>query len=130
MKNKTIVIVIVVALAVVAVIYGVMRYRPAVQPGIVTPTGETKTFNVIAKQWEFQPAEIVVNRGDQVRLIITSLDVPHGFAVKEYGIDQKFEAGQTAEVDFLADKPGNFVFYCNVFCGEGHAGMKGILSVK
>ena len=94
------------------------------------PTGQVKEFNITAKQWSFEPAEIVASLGDKVRLNLTSADVPHGLAISEYGINQFIKPGETATIEFTADKPGEFIFYCNVYCGEGHREMKGKLIVK
>lgn len=93
-------------------------------------TGETKEFSMIAKQWSFEPAEVIVNRGDTVRLRVKSIDVPHGIVIKEYGIDEKLERDEEVTIEFVADKSGEFVFYCNVFCGKEHQDMEGKLVVK
>ncbi len=89
-----------------------------------------KEINIIASQWKFEPAEIIVNRGDKVRLNLTSVDVPHGLVIKEYGLSQFIKPGETATVEFTADQPGEFAFFCNVFCGGGHREQKGKLIVK
>ncbi|MDP2708862.1 MAG: cupredoxin domain-containing protein [bacterium] len=91
---------------------------------------EIKEINLVGRQWSFEPAEIIVNQGDKVRLNLTSADVPHGLAIKEYGINQFIKPGETATVEFTADQPGEFTFYCNVFCGGGHREMTGKLIVR
>jgi nitrosocyanin len=94
------------------------------------PIQEIKTFNITAKQFEFIPNTISVNEGDKVVINLTSEDVMHGFAVTEYGISQTVEAGQTATIEFTADKKGIFTFKCPVDCGEGHTEMIGNLIVN
>ncbi len=89
-----------------------------------------KEFNVTAKRFEFNPAEITVNKGDMVRLRLTSLDAVHGFALGAYDINQRIEPGKTTVIEFNATKEGTFPFICNVYCGAGHPGMKGILIVQ
>lgn len=93
-------------------------------------TGKLKEFTVTAKQFEFNPATITVNKGDTVRLTITSLDVPHGFRINEFNVNARIEPGKTAAVEFIADKSGTFTFFCSVVCGAGHSDMKGTLVVK
>ena len=88
-----------------------------------------KEFTITAKQFQFSPSTIEVNKGDRVRLIITSTDVPHGFAIAEYGINQRLEVGKPATIEFTADKEGTFTSFCSVICGAGHSGMKGKLIV-
>lgn len=92
-------------------------------------SGEVKEFTITAKQFQFSPSTIEVNKGDRVRLIITSTDVPHGFAIAEYGINQRLEVGKPATIEFTADKEGTFTSFCSVICGAGHSGMKGKLIV-
>ena len=92
--------------------------------------GDFKEFRITAKQFEFSPSVIEVNKGDKVRLIVTSTDVPHGIAIKEYGINERLEVGKPATIEFTADKSGSFTAFCSVFCGSGHGSMKGKLIVK
>ncbi|HLC49960.1 MAG TPA: cupredoxin domain-containing protein [Candidatus Nanoarchaeia archaeon] len=94
-----------------------------------TVQAEVKEFKITAKQFSFDPATIEVNKGDKVRLIVTSVDVPHGIAIKEYGINQRLDVGKPATIEFTADKNGEFTTYCSVVCGAGHGTMKGKLIV-
>jgi len=92
-------------------------------------TGEIKIFDMTAKKFSFEPNELTLKRGDKVKLIITSLDTAHGFAIPEYGINIVVKAGETVIREFIADKSGQFDFACSVFCGSGHSQMKGKLTV-
>ncbi|MBI4053150.1 MAG: cytochrome c oxidase subunit II [Candidatus Diapherotrites archaeon] len=98
--------------------------------GSTAKTGEVKSFDVVAKQFEFVPGTITVKKGDTVRLKITSKDVEHGIAIPEFGVDKTIPAGETVTVEFVASKTGTFEFHCNVFCGEGHKEMTGKLVVE
>ena len=89
-----------------------------------------KEFKVTAKQFAFEPSTIEVNKGERVKLIVTSLDVPHGIVIPEYGINQKLDPNKPVAIEFTADKEGTFTILCSVFCGSGHSGMKGKLIVK
>src|SRR3989338_7440298 len=91
---------------------------------------EVKEFTITAKQFEFVPSIIEVNKGDRVRLIVTSADVVHGLAIKEYNINERIEPGKTTKIEFVVDKQGTFTIYCSVPCGSGHSQMKGTLIVK
>ena len=91
---------------------------------------ETKEFNIIAKQWDFSPSTITVNEGDNVILNIESIDVTHGFVLSGFGVSEQLVSGTTVRIEFVADKKGTFSFFCNVFCGSGHIGMKGTLVVQ
>ena len=77
------------------------------------------------------PEVIVVNKGDRVRLRITRQDVVRGFAVCRLGIDAgRILPGETAVVEFVADRTGRFTFYCNVWCSPSHYRMRGTLEVR
>lgn len=93
-------------------------------------SSDFKEFKITAKQFEFTPSTIEVNKGDKVRLIVTSVDVPHGIAIPEYGINQRLEPGKPETIEFTADKVGTFTAYCSVVCGSGHKSMKGQIIVK
>src|SRR5512143_2126081 len=85
--------------------------------------GNVVEINMTAKDWAFDPGTITVHKGDTVKLHITSLDVTHGFALPDYGINEQIVPGQTTDITFVADKSGSFGFRCSVMCGEGHRQM-------
>ena len=93
-------------------------------------TGEVKEFTMMAQQWEFVPDIIEVNKGDTVRLIITSMDVEHGFSISEFGVSVDLPVNEDVVVEFVASEAGNFEFGCSVYCGSGHLGMDGELIVN
>lgn len=93
-------------------------------------TGETKEFEITAKNWEFVPDTITVNLGDMVDIHVTSIDVTHGFYLPAFGINTRLEPNQEEDIEFIADKKGTFSFSCSVPCGSGHGGMSGQLIVK
>lgn len=92
--------------------------------------GETKTFTMTAKMFEFVPGTITVNEGDTVVLNITSEDVEHGISIPQFGVSETLPVGEMVTVQFVADEAGTYTFFCNVFCGSGHQSMKGTLVVN
>ena len=77
------------------------------------------------------PEVIAVNKGDRVRLRITGQDVVHGFVVGRLGIDAgRILPGETAVVEFVADRIGRFTYYCNAWCSPSHYRMRGTLEVR
>lgn len=107
------------------------KTEPVAKPKPTPPATQTvKEFKLTAKQWSFSPSTIMVNKGDKVRLTVQSVDVNHGFAISEFGIDRTLSPGKTEVIEFTADKAGTFSFFCSEFCGSGHAKMKGTLIVK
>ena len=105
---------------------------PADEPlePIVVSDSKIKEFDITAKKFEFIPSTITVNQGDKVRLNIKSVDVTHGFAISEFGISENLRPGKTVTVEFTADKKGEYTFFCSVYCGGGHSGMRGKLIVE
>jgi len=87
-------------------------------------------ISVIARQYEFEPDEIVVNKGAVVTLLLTSEDVVHGFKILGYDVMENFYPGVPAKVEFVADKAGDFDFICDIYCDKGHWEMKGKLIVQ
>lgn len=85
-------------------------------------------------RWDFSKnsgSEIRVKQGETVDLHITSMDVVHGFGLPDYNISEAIYPGEIKIVKFVADKSGEFLFYCNTrSCGLGHLGMVGTLVVE
>ena len=105
-----------------------LEEAPTEEPAEMLPA--VKEFSVTAKRWEFDPAVITVNQGDTVKLTVESIDVSHGFAISQFGINRYLTPGKTQEVEFVADKTGTFSFFCTVPCGSGHSSMRGTLIVE
>ena len=91
-----------------------------------------REIRVIAKRWRFTPDPIEVDKGENIRLILTSVDVTHGFKISTpfLDINERVEAGKEVSVDFTATEIGEWTFRCSVVCGSGHSTMNGKLVVK
>jgi len=107
-----------------------MEATTTIEETTTTEGVQVKEFTMVAKRWDFEPSTITVNEGDTVRLIINSIDVAHGFAISTFGVNERLNAGETVTVEFVADRKGTFSFFCSVFCGSGHGGMRGSLIVE
>lgn len=92
----------------------------------IKPTGKTVEITVTAKSFEFDKKEIDVQAGDQVVIHLVNADGAHGFAIDEFGVNIK--GGETAT--FVANKKGEFQYYCSLMCGVGHDKMIGKLVVQ
>jgi len=89
-----------------------------------------REIKVTARRFAFEPSRITVQKGERVKLIVTSEDVDHGFAIEEFGIDERIKAKQTKVIELTPDHAGRFKFSCSVRCGDGHADMVGYLVVS
>ncbi len=83
-----------------------------------------------ASKFQFSPAELTVERGRAVTLVITATDYAHGFDLSEFKVRRDLIPGKEVEATFTPDKVGRFVFVCDNFCGDGHEDMSGVLIVR
>lgn len=83
-----------------------------------------REIDIKAFQFGYNPDTITVNKGEKIKLIIDNTDVPHGIRIPELGLSGK------DEIEFTADKAGEFTWYCLIPCGQGHTQMIGKLIIK
>jgi cytochrome c oxidase subunit 2 len=130
MSKEELIALIALFIIVVGFPIGVFAYQRVYLPASY---GDVKVINLVAqvpKAGGWSPEVITVNKGDTVQLRITSPDVVHGFAIGGMGIDAgQILPGKVTTVQFVADKAGQFTFYCNVWCSPFHYRMRGTLEV-
>ena len=115
-------------------IQGEENSDPVVEPGEENTNQameqEVKTFNITGRKFAFSPTEIRVKRGDQVKIVFTSIDGFHDWTVDEFNAaTTQVNTGETATVQFLADRTGTFEYYCSVG-NHRQMGMVGQLIVE
>ncbi len=86
-------------------------------------------FRVTMRKFKFVPRRLTVQKGQQVKITVTSADVEHGFGIRELKIKERVEAKQTKVISFKPEQAGRFRIYCSVYCGDGHDDMAGELVV-
>jgi cytochrome c oxidase subunit 2 len=67
-------------------------------------------------------------QGQKVRITLSASDVDHGFWIPAFMVQAQASPGQTTQVQFTADKVGEFPGRCNILCGRSHSQM--IFNVK
>ncbi len=79
----------------------------------------------------FLPRKVTVPVGQPVRLRVRNVDtVTHGFAIPALDVDAgEIQAGHNVIVEFTPTEPGEYAFYCTVWCGDNHMQMTGVLEV-
>lgn len=108
--------------------------------------GERRDFSIKARQYAFDPPRIIVTKGDEVHIRLSSSDVIHGFYLEGHDIDALIEPNKpefklrhpsegkefisVEEIVFTADRPGKFRFRCSRTCGTLHPFMQGELIVR
>jgi cytochrome c oxidase subunit 2 len=86
---------------------------------------------VIARQWSWlfqyengiQDSELRVPIGKPVKLLLTSLDVIHGFYAPAFRIKQDAVPGMTNYLWFQPTQLGTFDVMCSQYCGLEHSHM-------
>ncbi len=87
---------------------------------------QTREVQITAKKYEFSPNTVEVSAGTKIIFKITALDREHGFEIANVKNScVKIKKGETATVEYVADKPGTVEFKCCEYCGLGHGRMKG-----
>ena len=94
---------------------------------------ETKTFEVVARRFAFEPDTVEVTEGDRVRLLVRSADGPHGVEIKQFKVKKAVPRAKPGdspvEIEFTASAAGKFPILCSEYCGNGHKDMTGTLVV-
>ncbi len=92
--------------------------------------GQVREFVITGDHYSFTPSTIQVNKNDLVKITFTAQDIPHSFAIDDYRIVKRANAGQTVTFEFRADRTGPFTFYCNLSIDAKCREMKGKLTVQ
>ena len=76
----------------------------------------------------FSLATIDVKKGDTVRITITNTEGTHDFKIDEFKVAAETPEGKDTIVEFVADKVGDFEYYCSKY-NHRSIGQKGVLHV-
>jgi len=89
-----------------------------------------KVFKLTAMNYQFSEKEMRVKKGDKVRIELDGAQGFHDWMVDEFNArTTRVSAGQSAAVEFVADKAGTFEYYCGVG-NHRQLGMVGSLIVE
>jgi cytochrome c oxidase subunit II len=86
-------------------------------------------IKITAKKFEYSPKDISVKKGVPVILEFVSLDRLHGFYCAGLKIRTDIEPQKVNRLRFIPEKAGTYPFHCDNFCGSGHEGMTGTITV-
>lgn len=62
---------------------------------------------------QFSMKELKVKKGDKVRIKVTNTKGSHDINIDEFDIKAETPLNQEVVVEFIADKAGQFVYYCS-----------------
>jgi mono/diheme cytochrome c family protein/plastocyanin len=132
-ENLAVVSVLLILLGLPVAIFGYEKYHllrsyppgvkvfnvTAIAAGGIFTTERVAGYNYWWKQ--FQPAELVVNKGDEVVIRLTTPDVTHSFSLPRLGLGRvEVEPGHVREIRFRAEEAGEFNFWCDTICDMHH----------
>ena len=88
-------------------------------------------LNIDSFNWGFNQDTVTINKGDTVRLKLTSSSGRHGIAIPKFNVaTAPVLQGEEQVVEFIATESGTFNYFCNSPCGGGHHNMRGKLVVE
>jgi len=91
---------------------------------------KARAIRIVARKFEFVPAEIALVKGEPVVFELISEDITMGFYLPAYNTGTEIVPGKLTQFPFTPDRAGTFEFICDVFCGEGHEDMGGKIVVS
>ena len=90
---------------------------------------EERVVRIASRKFAFEPDEVTLKAGEPVVLELTTDDVHMGFKAVDLGVRADILPGQVTRLRLTPQKPGAFPFFCDVFCGDDHELMSGMLRV-
>ena len=125
------------------IIVAVLFYYTAQKQSIITEKTSTYAHEITVEgfqwSWQFgypeagpnavvtgtpeQTPTLVVPLGERVRYTLTANDVVHGFWIPAFMIQMQNLPGLTNQLEFTANKLGEFPGRCNILCGRNHTQM-------
>lgn len=92
---------------------------------VAPPPGDVYAY---ARQFFFYPA-LQLEKGEEYRIHMSSLDVQHGLSIQPVNLNFQVLPGYDYVITLTPTEAGEFTIVCNEFCGIGHHGMFGKITV-
>jgi cytochrome c oxidase subunit 2 len=90
---------------------------------------EEQVVRISARRFAYEPDKITLRGGMPAVLELTTADVAMGFNAPDLNARADIVPGEVTRLRFTPERAGNFPFYCDVFCGDGHERMSGTIRV-
>jgi cytochrome c oxidase subunit 2 len=97
--------------------------------GLAFSQTKAQVRKIVARKFTYLPNVVTVKKGQPVVLQFTSPEVVMGMNCPDLGIRADLVPGQLTSVRFTPEKTGTFDYFCDIFCGDGHEGMTGKITV-
>jgi len=90
---------------------------------------QERVIRVVSKKFTFTPNELRLKKGEPVIIELVASDVFMGFSIPDLKFRGDMIPGKITRMRFVPEKAGKFTVICDVFCGDGHEDMHGLISV-
>lgn len=91
--------------------------------------GQKWNWTFTYKNGRTSGGEFYVPVGQDVRLVMNSVDVIHSFFIPAFRTKQDVVPGRYSNLWFHPDTEGNYQVFCAEYCGDNHSGMKATIHV-
>ncbi len=89
----------------------------------------TPEVEIRASREGFDPAVVTLRKGEAVRVVLSSTDGEHCFAVDALRVEKRIRPGRSTAFDLTPDRAGRFPFYCCLESGKAAEVERGELIV-
>lgn len=97
------------------------------------PGGKDQPIDVLmaAGKWYYLPNILRLDAGQAYRFRMMAVDIAHGAALQlgKGGRMMRLQPGRITEAALTFEKPGRYLMYCTVYCGEAHSLMQATIEV-
>jgi uncharacterized beta barrel domain-containing protein DUF5777/cupredoxin-like protein len=85
----------------------------------LTDPPESREIRITASRNDLSPRTINVNKGENIKLVVTSEDIDHSFAIRDFHIEKEIKATQTEVIELTPNREGRFQLSCSGFRADG-----------
>ena len=97
------------------------------------PIGKGQPIDVLmtAGRWYYLPNVLRLDAGQAYRFRMMAVDIAHGASIQlgKGGRMMRLQPGRVTETALTFQKPGRYLMYCTVYCGEAHGLMQATIEV-
>jgi len=93
--------------------------------------GDPIKVYLLAEKWFYEPSDLRLDTGVTYRFRMMAADVSHGASIQfgRGGRMIRLRPNTVTEWDTSFTRPGSYLVYCTVYCGQGHDSMQARIEV-
>lgn len=86
---------------------------------------------MVAGKWYYLPSALRLDVGQAYRFRMMSMDITHGASIQlgQAARMMRLQPGRITQASITFTKPGRYLMYCTVYCGDAHQLMQATLEV-